>query len=515
MQPRDRSAVADADVPGRPPPLAAPVLGSLAVHAAALPLGTLLGQAACPLLDAEGFGAVAGAMGVVLGAAFAGYWALQARWAALWRAAVLGVGPPFDERRTASLFGGTARGLLLHVAAFVAATFLGALLLRSAYGHSVWNLRFWYSALLTAGFVATLNGVLLDALLARSLGRAATTSWRVRAGGSWFELRHAVVFALATLPAAILTALVHRRVVLEGVAISGADLLAWLVRVGGLTLAWSLAVGWLLRAVERRAAAESLVLIRTLGAPVIERRAQVVTGGPWGETASSLNVAADALEQRARLERAVRAYVGDELADATRGADVTERRGERVRMTVLFADIRGFTGRSAERTPEQVVSLLDAWFASAVDAVEAQGGHVDKFIGDGLMAWFDERPGAADLGAPRAVAAAEDLLARAEALGRDLAARGDEAFRIGVGLHAGDVVRGNLGAGRRKQWTVIGDTVNVAARVEGLTKDLGCDLVFTAAVAQHLPSGRARALGAREVRGQPRPLECFTLSRGE
>jgi class 3 adenylate cyclase len=491
-------------------PLALPVAASFGVHAAALPLAAMLGQAACPLLDATGFGPTSGAMTAVLLVAWAGYWAAQLRWARLWRRAAAGEGLPPDD--VASLFGGTARGVVVHAAAFLAGTWCGALVLHAAYGHDVGNLRFWYSAMLTAGFVATLNAVLLDLLLARSLARAGTSAWRYRAPPRRFELRHVVVFALATLPAAILTALIYRRVVLDGRPVSGAELVAWLARVGGLTLAWSLAVGAALRAVERRAAGEALALIRELGRPEIPLRAPVVTGGPWGETASSLNLAADALEQRARLERAVRTYVGDELAEATRGGDVTEVRGERCRMTVLFCDIRGFTQRSATRAPEEIVALLDRWFALAVDAVEAHGGRLDKFLGDGLMAWFDERTGAADLGAPRAVAASQDLLVRLAAFNADLEARGEEPFRIGIGLHAGEVVRGNLGAGRRKQWTVIGDTVNLASRVEGLTKGLGRDLVFTDAVARHLASERVVALGPQDVRGQPHPVACFSTA---
>src|SRR5207244_3597756 len=124
----------------------------------------------------------------------------------------------------------------------------------------------------------------------------------------------------------------------------------------------------------------------------------------------------DSLEHRTRLEQAVRTYAGDELADLTRTGDVTVSRPERRRMTVLFADIRGFTSRSADIPPEDVVAMLDAYFERAVAVVETHGGHVDKFLGDGLMAWFAETKGAADLGAPRAVGAATDLLLAVEAL---------------------------------------------------------------------------------------------------
>jgi adenylate cyclase len=224
-----------------------------------------------------------------------------------------------------------------------------------------------------------------------------------------------------------------------------------------------------------------------------------------------LNQAADSLEQRARLERAVRTYVGDELADATRSGDVTTRKPERVRMTVMFADIRDFTRRSAASEPEAIVAMLDAYFERAVDAVERNGGHVDKFLGDGLMAWFVETPNTTDLGAEKAVAAAVELVRCADDVNVVLVEKGEAPLRIGVGLHAGDVVRGNLGAGRRKQWTVIGDTVNLASRMESLTKVLERDIVFTSPVAAQLPEARVESMGSHEVKGKPEPVACFAL----
>jgi class 3 adenylate cyclase len=414
---------------------------------------------------------------------------------------------PLAADDVARLFRGAFRGVLLHVLAFGAGTLAGAVFLSAAHGHDPWNVRFWYSAFLVAGFVVTCDAVLQEWLLARDLARAGTSRWRYRSAGGIAELRNVVVFALATLPAAILTALFHRRVVLDGEAYSGEELLLQLAEVGGLTLLWSLTVTGLLRAVERRAAGEALAVIRGLDAAMPGPRANVVTGGAWGETASALNAAADAIAERGRLLHAVRTYVGDDVADAARAGDVTARRGERVTMTVLFADVRGFTARSAAAPPEEIVAFLDAWFDGATEVVARHGGHVDKFIGDGLMAWFEE-PGSA----ARAVAAAGDLVGLAAAQSESLERAGRPGFRIGVGLHAGPVVRGNLGAGRRKQWTVIGDTVNLASRLESLTKELGAPVVFTSAVADGLPPGAARSLGDVAVRGQPAPVACYTCS---
>jgi class 3 adenylate cyclase len=418
-------------------------------------------------------------------------------------------GGTLSDGDIAALFVGPSRGVFLHVGAFLGGTYLGASLLNWLDNHAIWNWRFWYSSMLAAGCTITLNAVLLEFLLARELRRTASQPWRYRAPALRLSLRDVVMFALVTLPVGVMAAVVYRHVVLEADEVTTEDLLAWLIRIGVIFTAAAFVTAALQRSVQRSAAGEALAVIRELERAIITRRARLTTGGEWGETASALNLAADALEQRARLERAMRVYVGDELADATKSADVTAARPERCRLTVLFADIRGFTSRSATIPPEEVVAMLDVYFERAVQVVEAHGGHVDKFLGDGLMAWFDELPGTADLGAPRAVEASVELLRRVEELNRELAARGTAPIQIGIGLHAGDVVRGNLGAGHRKQWTVIGDTVNLASRMEAMTKSLGRDVLFTAAVAAQLPPERVEALGEHEVRGQPSAIACF------
>jgi len=488
------------------------LVASIAVHAAAVPFATALGEAACPLLDATGFGGVGFAMLIAQLLACALYWSGQRPWTSLWAAAASG--RSLSEPEVVALFQGTLRGVFIHVAGFLVATLLGALTLHTMYGHDILNLRFWYSSMLVAGFVVVLHAALLEWMLARDIAHAGSRLWRYRAPAMVLSLNAVVLFAVATLPVGVTAALVYRRVVLDGKMFTQSELLGWLLALGAICTAWSVGVVALLGSVQRRAANEALALIRELGRPVIARRANLTMGGAWGETASALNVAADSLEERARLEHAVRTYVGDELADATQKGDVTAARPERCRMTVLFADIRGFTSRSAEIPPEDVVAMLDVYFERAVAVVEKHGGHVDKFLGDGLMAWFVETPGTSDLGAPRGVAAARDLLLSVEALNVEFAARGIAPIHIGVGLHAGEVVRGNLGAGHRKQWTVIGDTVNLASRMESMTKALERDILFTAPVAAQLPAAQAEPLGEHEVRGQPRPVACFSVRAG-
>ncbi|MFI5000068.1 MAG: adenylate/guanylate cyclase domain-containing protein [Reyranellales bacterium] len=151
--------------------------------------------------------------------------------------------------------------------------------------------------------------------------------------------------------------------------------------------------------------------------------------------------------------------------------------GERY-VAILFADIRGFTSISEGKLPYDVVFLLNRYFRATGQAVEAAGGRVDKFIGDGVMAIFgiDSEPAVACRqaldGARRMALALDDLN---EALSGDL----DQPLRIGIGLHAGPTIVGEMGYERATQLTVIGDTVNTASRLETLTKEFGVELVVS------------------------------------
>ena len=139
-------------------------------------------------------------------------------------------------------------------------------------------------------------------------------------------------------------------------------------------------------------------------------------------------------------------------------------------MTLLFAGIRGFAARSARSTPEAMISLLNRFHAAAALAIQNSGGAVDKYVGDGLMATFGlPQP----LPAPQrnALEAAQDLLLRIDGLNAELAAEGIDALEIGIGIHCGEVLAGYVGSSRRREFSVIGDVVGIAGRLEVMTKD--------------------------------------------
>jgi len=178
------------------------------------------------------------------------------------------------------------------------------------------------------------------------------------------------------------------------------------------------------------------------------------------------------------------------------------------RVAVMFVDFRSFTAGASTRSPREVVDRLDGAFAVLVDILDRHGGIVNKFLGDGFLALFGAPLDAPDA-AHRAVAAAREMLAANE--------RANEAthwpLRIGIGIHFGEVVAGNIGSPRRKEYTVIGDTVNFASRLEALNKELDSQLLISAEVRAALgeDGGDAVSRGDVAVRGYDRPVTVWQL----
>jgi adenylate cyclase len=176
-------------------------------------------------------------------------------------------------------------------------------------------------------------------------------------------------------------------------------------------------------------------------------------------------------------------------------------------------DMRGFTTMSEGRVPRAVVEILDRLFARATSAVESQGGLVDKFIGDAVLAVFGVPLPEADHAA-RGVEAARELLRQLRELNGELAAVALPPIAIGVGVHTGTVLAGRIGGGGRLEYTVIGDAVNVASRLQTATKDLGVPVAISAETWQALPAGARtglRILRAVSVKGRTGPVTVYGL----
>ena len=185
--------------------------------------------------------------------------------------------------------------------------------------------------------------------------------------------------------------------------------------------------------------------------------------------------------------------------------------GEEVDVTLLFADLRGFTQMANQRLPFDVVFILNQYFELMGEAIETSGGYLDKFIGDGIMAIFGMHSGS-EIGAKQAIGAAIKMGQQLEVLNSRLEDELDRPLEIGIGLHRGNAIVGNMGYGDAMAVTAIGDTVNVASRLEGACKTLGVQLVVSEEVLQaasvEFPDVIQKDV---EVRGSAKPVSVFPV----
>lgn len=186
-------------------------------------------------------------------------------------------------------------------------------------------------------------------------------------------------------------------------------------------------------------------------------------------------------------------------------------RGERAVITVMFSDIRNFTKMSEMRTPAQVLDILNQYLDAMTEIVFTHHGVVDKFIGDGMLCYWGAF-GDADSHARLAATASSQMLAKLEELNQNWRQQGLPELGIGIGINTGEALFGNLGSGKKVEFTVLGDTVNVASRLETMTKEFGTRIVLSESTQAHLGDGvPTRFLAEVAIRGREQKMKVFTL----
>lgn len=272
-----------------------------------------------------------------------------------------------------------------------------------------------------------------------------------------------------------------------------AIVLAWPITVSGIVSPSLRPIRDLARGTERVAVGD------------YTQRLPVVQDDDLGALAASFNRMQTGLAERQRLQAAFGTYVDPVLAARLleQGDDVFT--GERREVTVMFVDIRDFTPFAEVNSAEDVVACLNALFQIVVPAVVDAGGHVNKYLGDGALAVF---------GAPNDLAAhADAALTTAVLIHQRVVQRFDGQLRIGIGINTGSVIAGTIGGGSKLEFTLIGDTVNVAARVEQLTKTTGDAILLTQQTADALvirPLGLIDR-GWQAVKGKSGAVRVFCL----
>jgi adenylate cyclase len=255
----------------------------------------------------------------------------------------------------------------------------------------------------------------------------------------------------------------------------------------------------------RRLAAHTEVIAR----PDYKTKIQFDRRDELGQLATALNRMSDRLAE-AELDRdLVNKGLSPQIAAEMRlhgalGGALRE-------VTILFADLRGFTTLSERLAPDQLLRLLNQCFERLVPEIESRGGIVDKFVGDEIMALFgtpQTLPDAAD----RALRAALGMRQALAALNLELTATGQPAIACGIGLNTAHVIAGNIGTAARLNYTVIGDGVNLAKRIESATRDLGADLLVSESTLRAAHDRyTARDLGEITVKGRAAPVRVFAL----
>ncbi len=269
----------------------------------------------------------------------------------------------------------------------------------------------------------------------------------------------------------------------------------------GVGLALSLELTNILTASITRPIGEVRQQLRRVRAEDFDARALVRSSDELGELAHDFNLMASGLAEREQMREAFGTYVDKSVVQVILSGQFPQE-GVEVDVSILFVDVRGFTAYAEQADATEVIASLNALFSEMVPVVEAYGGHVDKFMGDGLMAVF---------GAPEAHADHADRAVDAARMIVDAVALGRSGLRIAAGVNSGRVVAGPLGGAGRFNFSVIGDAVNVAARVEAATRETGDDVLITAATRDLLTRPQPLvSRGAVAMKGKSEPMEVFT-----
>jgi len=235
-------------------------------------------------------------------------------------------------------------------------------------------------------------------------------------------------------------------------------------------------------------------------------RVNVVSNDETGALAVSFNQMVAGLQEREKLRDAFGTYVDPQLAERIL-AEGTTLEGDELEVSVLFLDIRDFTAWAERSSAREVVGTLNEFYEHVVPVLRRHAGHANKFIGDGLLGVFGA-PDRHDDHADRALAAALEI---AELVRREYGDR----LRIGIGVNSGPVLAGTIGGGGRLEFTVIGDAVNTAARVEAATRLTGDDVLVTGATRALLRREPPCEFAARtdvELKGKSEPVRLWACT---
>ncbi|MFA5193833.1 MAG: adenylate/guanylate cyclase domain-containing protein [Verrucomicrobiia bacterium] len=274
--------------------------------------------------------------------------------------------------------------------------------------------------------------------------------------------------------------------------------------VASLFIAWGLSVS------IRRPVYEMLATVQRVKSGDLTARTTVVGRDELGQLGAALNEMAKGLQERDRVKDIFGRYIATQISDKILKGDMNLG-GEMRNVTMLFSDIRGFSAMSEELTPQQVVAFLNNYFSEMVEAVFEQGGVLDKFMGDGMLAVFGSIVDQPDH-PRRAVQAALRMKALLGKINGERGMAGKPPIAIGIGIHTDDVIVGNIGSNKRLEYTVIGDGVNTTSRVETLNKQFGTTILITQPTYEAVKDAfECRSMPDTQLRGKTKTFSFYEV----
>ncbi|MBC8191325.1 MAG: adenylate/guanylate cyclase domain-containing protein [Candidatus Marinimicrobia bacterium] len=238
----------------------------------------------------------------------------------------------------------------------------------------------------------------------------------------------------------------------------------------------------------------------------------VVSRDEFAHIAQHTNQMIDGLREKRRIQNIFGKVVSPEVATHLLSLEEGEFKlgGQRKKLVILVSDIRGFTSLTEDHEAEELVHGLNLYFTDMVEIIHREQGIVDKFIGDGILAVFGLTT--PELAAHQAINAALNMFKQCQLNGESYGI----PVKIGIGIHSGDVIAGNIGSEERMEYTVIGDTVNIAARLESMTKSLEAPLLISKTLYEGCESSQQalpwQDFGPRELKGKARKIEILGLT---
>jgi adenylate cyclase len=240
-------------------------------------------------------------------------------------------------------------------------------------------------------------------------------------------------------------------------------------------------------------------------------RVDIKTKDEFQNLAESFNNMCSTLEEKLQMQRSFAHYVSKSVMAKIMSGEVLNPKGERKKITVFFCDIRDFTKIAEKSPPEEVMGLLNEYFQIMLDIVFKYNGMLDKLIGDAIMAEFGY-PAEDEDQETNAVLAALEMQYALHLFRTKLRAEGKPEIIIGIGIHTGEAIVGTLGSKDRFEFTAIGDTVNIASRLETATKELNESIIISETTFKGLKrSFKSKPLGSLILKGKEEPINAFAI----